>query len=109
MTKRKPGLREKRQRRFDHTGSTPDSLLEEDGVLAEVEATAIKRVIAWQLAQAMKTRGLSKTALAARMGTSRSQLDRLLDPSGGSVNLETVARAAQAVGKTLRIEIVDAD
>lgn len=109
MTIRKPALREKRQRRYDHTGSTLDSLLDEDGVLADVEARAIKRVIAWQLAQAMKTQGLSKKTLAARMRTSRSQLDRLLDPSGPSVSLETVARAAKAVGKALRVEIVDAD
>ena len=97
------------KRRFDHTGSTLDSLLEEEGILADVEAAAIKRVIAWQLAQAMKSRKLSKTALAARMRTSRSQLDRLLDPSGPSTNLETMARAAKAVGKALRIELVDAD
>lgn len=109
MITRKPTLREKRKRRFDHTGSTLDSLLEEEGVLAEVEATAIKRVIAWQLAAAMKSRGLSKKVLAARMRTSRSQLDRLLDPSGSSVNLETIARAAKAVGKALRVELVDAD
>src|SRR5438552_9104885 len=99
----------RRGKRFDHTGSTLDSLLEEEGVLADVEAASIKRVIAWQLTQAMKSRRLSKTALAARMRTSRSQLDRLLDPSGPSMNLETVARAAKAVGKTLRVEIVDAD
>jgi hypothetical protein len=107
MTIRKS--RAERPRRFDHTGSTLDSLLEEEGVLADVEAAAIKRVIAWQLAQAMKKQRLSKKALAARMRTSRSQLDRLLDPSGPSMNLETAARAAKAIGKALRVEIVDAD
>jgi hypothetical protein len=107
MTTRKS--RVDKTRRFDHTGSTLDSLLDEEGVLADVEATAIKRVIAWQLARAMKAQRLSKSALAARMRTSRSQLDRLLDPSSPSMNLETAARAAKAVGKALRVEIVDTD
>jgi hypothetical protein len=93
---------------FDHSGSTFDSFLEEEGFLDEVEATAIKRVIAWQLAEAMKAGHISKKAMAGRMGTSRSQLDRLLDPKNSAVHLETIARAARAVGKRLRIEMVDA-
>lgn len=92
----------------DHTGSSFDSLLEEEGILEEVEAAAIKRVIAWQLAQAMKAGGISKKTMAERMGTSRSQLDRLLDPENSAVHLQTIAKAARAIGKRLRLEMVDA-
>ena len=69
----------KSKRSVDHSG-TLDSLLEEDGILAEVEAVAVKRVIAWQLQEIMKAGRITKIAMAARLGTSRSQLDRLLDP-----------------------------
>ena len=96
------------KRRGDHSGSTLDSLLEEDGILAEVEAVAVKRVIAWQLQEIMRAGGITKTAMAARLGTSRSQLDRLLDPQNATVQLDTIARAARVVGKKLRIEMVDA-
>lgn len=94
--------------RTDHTGSTLDSLLEEDDTLAAVEAVAIKRVIAWQLQKIMTAEKITKTAMARRLGTSRSQLDRLLDPRNATVQLDTIARAAQALGKKLRIELVDA-
>ncbi|SFL40683.1 helix-turn-helix domain-containing protein [Methylorubrum salsuginis] len=93
---------------FDHSGSSFDDFLEEEGLLEETEAAALKRVIAWQLAEAMKAEGVSKKALAERLGTSRSQLDRLLDPDNPNVHLTTIARAARAVGKRLRIEMVDA-
>ena len=93
---------------FDHSGSSFDSFLEEEGILDEVEAAAIKRVIAWQLAEAMKTGKISKKTMAQRMGTSRSQLDRLLDPENSAVHLQTITRAARAVGKRLRMEMVDA-
>ena len=93
---------------FDHSGSTFDSFLEEEGLLEEVEASAVKRVIAWQLAETMREQGVSKKAMAERMGTSRSQLDRLLDPKNPNVNLTTIARAARVVGKKLRIEMIDA-
>jgi len=93
---------------FDHSGSTFDSFLEEEGILDEVETAAIKRVIACQLAEAMKAGKISKKTMAVRMGTSRSQLDRLLDPENSSVHLQTIARAARAVGKRLRMEMVDA-
>jgi antitoxin HicB len=101
MSKRKKPL-------FDHTGSTFDSFLEEEGTREEIDAVAIKRVIAWQLCEAMKAGKVSKKAMAERIGTSRSQLDRLLDPENGSVHLQTIAKAARAVGKRLRIEMVDA-
>jgi antitoxin HicB len=93
---------------FDHTGSSFDSFLEEEGILEEVQAVAIKRVIAWQLSEAMKAGKISKKTMAERMGTSRSQLDRLLDPENSAVHLQTIARAARAVGKRLRLEMIDA-
>lgn len=92
---------------FDHSGSSFDSLLEEEGILEEVEAVAIKRVIAWQLAEEMKNKGISKKRMAERMGTSRSQIDRLLDPASTGVHLTTIARAARILGKRIRLEMVD--
>ena len=88
-----------------HVGSDFDEFLAEDGLLGEVEATAVKRVIAYQLVRFMEENQLSKTAMAERMHTSRSALDRLLDPSNPSVTLRTMDRAAQALGKRLRIEL----
>ena len=85
-------------------GSSFDDFLEEEGTLAETEAVAIKRVIAYQLSQVMETQQLSKTAMARKMNTSRSALDRLLDPENTSLTLQTLERAAQAIGKRLRIE-----
>lgn len=90
-----------------HIGSSLDDFLAEDGTLELVKARAMKRVIAWQLAQAMDAKALTKTEMADRMGTSRTSLDRLLDPANGSVTLLTLERAASAVGKRLRIELVD--
>lgn len=89
-----------------HIGSDFDEFLEEEGILAEVEATAIKRVIAYQIQQEMVRHNLTKTDLAAKMKTSRASLNRLLDPNNGSVTLQTLERAALAVGKRLRVEIV---
>lgn len=96
------------RKRNRHAGSSLDSLLEEDGILGEVEAVAIKRVIAWQLSNTMKQKKISKKAMAERMHTSRSQLDRLLDPENSAVNLSTIARAAKVIGKKIRVEMVDA-
>ena len=92
---------------FDHTGSSLDSLLQDVGILEEVEAAAIKRVVAWQLAETMKAQHITKRRMAERMGTSRSQLDRLLDPANPNVSLTTIARAAKVVGKRLKIEMID--
>lgn len=97
-----------KQTAFDHTGSSFDSFLEEEGILDEAQAVAIKRVIAWQLTEAMKAGKISKKTMAERMGTSRSQLDRLLNPENSAVHLETIARAARALGKRLRLEMIDA-
>jgi antitoxin HicB len=90
------------------SGSTLDSLLKEDDILEEVEAVALKRVIAWQLAKIMRAKKISKKTMADRMHTSRSQLDRLLDPDNAAVHLATITRAAKVVGKKIRLELVDA-
>ena len=85
----------KNRKRMDHSGSTFDSFLEEEGIREEVEAVAIKRVLAWQLEQAMQEQQKTKQAMAKQLHTSRSQLDRLLDPQNVSVTLDTITRAAQ--------------
>lgn len=89
-----------------HIGSSLDDLLEETGELTEVSAVAIKRVIAWEISQKMETENISKTKMAALMATSRSALDRLLDPNNTSVTLHTLDNAARAIGKKLHIELV---
>jgi DNA-binding Xre family transcriptional regulator len=95
MSKRKKG----------RIGSSFDDFLKEEGIHEVVTARAIKRVVARSLDRMMKEQGLSKAALAGRMQTSRSQLDRLLDPENDSVTLDTLVRAAQAVGRRLHLEL----
>lgn len=97
----------KNRKRTDHSGSTFDSFLEEGGIREEVEAVAIKRVLAWQLEQAMQKQQKTKKAMAKQLHTSRSQLDRLLDPRNVSVSLDTITRAARALGKRLIIRVAD--
>ena len=92
--------------RNQHLGSSLDDLLEETGDLAEVNAVALKRVIACEVNQKMNAERLSKTKMAALMKTSRSALDRLLDPANTSVTLHTLDNAARAIGKTLHIELI---
>ena len=87
-------------------GGSFDAFLKEEGLYEEVTARAIKRVIARQLDAIMRENHLTKTMLAKRMQTSRAQLDRLLDPDNESVTLGTLARAAHAVGRNLRMELV---
>jgi DNA-binding Xre family transcriptional regulator len=87
-------------------GSSLDGFLRSEGVYESVTARAVKRVIARQLAALMQADGLSKAELAKRMQTSRAQLDRLLDPENESVTLATLSRAANAVGRQLRFELV---
>jgi hypothetical protein len=87
-------------------GSSFESWLEEEGIFEEVTAAAIKGVIAEQLAAEMKRLGLTKTSMAERLQTSRAQLDRLLDPDHAGVSLDTLQRAAKAVGRRLRVELV---
>jgi len=88
-------------------GSSLDDVLAEDGTLAETDAVAVKRVLAWQVSRAMTERHLSKSAMARAMKTSRAALDRLLDPNNPSVTLRTLERAAKVVGKRLRLELTD--
>jgi hypothetical protein len=87
-------------------GSTLDSLLEKEGVLAEFQARAIKEVIAWQLAEAMREQGVSRSRLATLMRTSRTQIARLLDPDDGNVTIETLQRAAVLVGRRVEVQLV---
>ena len=88
-----------------HIGSDFDDFLTEDGILADVEAVAVKRVIAFQIASLMEKQRLSKIDMASRMNTSRSVLECLLDPANTSVTLKTLEHAAHALGQRLRIEL----
>ena len=85
---------------------TLDDFLKEEGKLEEYQAVAIKEVLAWQIAEAMREGNLSRKRLAERMKTSRSQVSRLLDPKDGNVTLTTLQRAATIVGRKLRLELV---
>jgi antitoxin HicB len=87
-------------------GSSFDKFLKDEGIYEEVTARAIKRVLTRQLSGLMQKQGLTKSELARRMQTSRAQLDRLLDPENESVTLGTLTRAAQAVGRQLKMELV---
>jgi DNA-binding Xre family transcriptional regulator len=89
-----------------HIGSSFESWLEEEGFREEATAAAIKAVLAFQLSAAMAEKRISKTALAGQMNTSRAQIDRLLDPDNSGVTLETLQKAAKAVGRTLRLELI---
>lgn len=89
-----------------HIGSSFDDFLEDEGILAETEAVAVKRVIAYQVSQMMEKKRISKTAMARQMKTSRSALERLLDPQNTSITLQTLECAAHVIGKRLRIEFV---
>jgi predicted XRE-type DNA-binding protein len=86
--------------------ATLDDFLKEEGKFEEFEAVAIKEVLAWQIAEAMKAQNLSRKRLAERMQTSRSQVSRLLDPKNGNVTIATLQRAAKIVGRRLRLELV---
>jgi hypothetical protein len=88
-----------------HIGTSFSDFLKEEGIYEEVTAHAIKRVLAWQIERAMKDQGITKVEMAKRMKTSRAQLDRLLDPNNDKVQLDTVQRAAVAVGRKLHMEL----
>ena len=90
----------------EHVGQSFSEFLEELGIREEIEAQAIKAILAERICAAMQQEGLTKTAMAARMGTSRRALDRLLDPENTSVTLHTMQRAATVVGRRLRLELV---
>jgi antitoxin HicB len=89
----------------NHVGSDFDDFLREEGLLADVKAVATKRVIAFQIAQEMKRCHISQSELARRMKTSRSAVERLLDPANPAVTLSTLERAANAVGKRLDVQL----
>jgi antitoxin HicB len=89
-----------------HIGSSFDDFLAEEATLQEATAVAVKRVIAWQIAHEMKDQKISKTALAGKMHTSRAALNRLLDESDTSLTLTTLAGAANALGKKIKIELI---
>jgi len=89
-----------------HVGSSLEDFLEEEGIVEETRAMAIKQVVAWQVQQAMQKENITKVEMARRMKTSRAALDRLLDPGNGAVTLQTLTRAAHAIGRGLRIELV---
>jgi antitoxin HicB len=89
-------------------GSSFDDFLKEDGTHEETTSLALKRVIAWQIESAMTSQGVTKANMATRMKTSRSQLDRLLDPDNDKVQLDTIHRAASVIGKRLSISLEDA-
>ena len=88
-----------------HRGSDFDDFLKEDGLFELVQARALKRALAEQLEDAMQSGNLSKVLMAQRMATSRSQLDRVLDPSNLSIQLDTLIKAAGAVGRTVEIRL----
>jgi predicted XRE-type DNA-binding protein len=87
-------------------GSSFDDFLRKEGIYEEVTAAAIKEVLAWQIDQSRREQGLSKKALAERMHTSRSQVERLLDPANVKIQLDTLQRAAEALGRTLEVRLV---
>jgi antitoxin HicB len=90
----------------NHLGTSIEELLEEDGILEEATNAAIKSVLAWQFGEAMKKKKLTKVQMAKAMNTSRAQLDRILDPKSGNITLSTLQKAANVVGKSLRVELV---
>lgn len=96
------------RRRNKHLGSSFDEFLRTEGLYEEVTTLAWKRVLSWEVTEAMKKEGISKSEMAKRMGTSRSQLERLLDPENPNVLLDTVQKAATAVGKQVTIGLTDA-
>jgi len=89
-----------------HIGSSLDDFLEEEGILEETRAIALKDAVGWQVQKAMEEEKITKVEMARRMRTSRAALGRLLTPGNASVTLQTLARAARAIGRELRIELV---
>jgi len=88
-----------------HIGSNFDDFLKEEKIYEQVQAAAIKRIIAYQIAEEMKKKNLTKTEMASRMKTSRAALERLLDPENASITLITLERAASALGKKLTVQL----
>jgi antitoxin HicB len=95
-----------KKRRSTKGFTTLDEFLGDEGTREAFQALAIKEVLAWQISEAMRAQGLSRKRLAERMGTSRSQISRLLDPADGNVTLATLQRAAEMLGRRVRLELV---
>ena len=91
-----------------HLGSSLDDFLKEEGIYEEVRERAVKKVLVYQILNEMKKQGLTKVEMARRMKTSRSELDRILDHENKSVSLESICKAARAVGKILDLRLIDA-
>ena len=89
-----------------HLGSSIEDWLDEEGILEETTVAAIKSVIAWQLAEEMRKKKITKKRMAEMMQTSRAQLDRILDAKSGNTTLETLQRAAKIVGRRLSVKLV---
>ena len=89
-----------------HRGSAFDEYLKEEGTHEDTTTVAVKRALAWQLEQAMEKEHLSKNQMAKRMKTSRSQLDRILDPDNPKIQLDTIMKAASVLGREVRLELV---
>ncbi|MFP5208920.1 MAG: Fis family transcriptional regulator [Acidobacteriota bacterium] len=89
-----------------HIGPSLDDFLHEEGMFEDATNYAIKRLLAWQVQEAMHDQGITKVEMARRMGTSRAHLNRLLDPNNDKVQLDTVQRAAAAIGRKVRLELV---
>lgn len=94
------------KKKNSHMGSSVNDFLKKEGILEESRATALKETLAWQVQNAMNKKKINKVEMARRMKTSRDALDRLLDPAYSSVTLQTLCKAARAVGRDLRIELV---
>ena len=94
------------KKRNPRLGSSFDDFLRDEGVYEKTQASAIKHVLAWQLEQAMQKNSLSKNQMAKRMKTSRSQSDRILDPANDKIQLDTILKAAQVLGREVRLELV---
>lgn len=101
-----PDERGDEMKKRNHIGSSLDDFLKEEGILEETRAAALKEALAWQVQKAMKKAKINKVEMARRMHTSRAALDRLLNPGNASVTLQTLCKAAWAVGRDLRIELV---
>lgn len=94
------------KRKNPHVGGLFEAWLKEEGIYEPTTNAAIKKVVAWQIEQAMQEQKLTRTEMAKRMATSRVQLNRLLDPDNDSVTLGTLTRAAAVIGRRLRLELV---
>ena len=93
-------------KRNPHIGSSLDEFLKEEGIFEDATNYAVKRVLAWQVEKSMQEHGITKVEMARRMGTSRAHLDKLLDPENDKVQLDTVQRAATAIGRRIRLVLV---